>query len=186
MGQNRSWYPHLSLRKGSRPAYALVALLLFLVLGFGYEYFQFKSQLGTVNTTVELQKEELQSLKTQLNEVKEELKSNLEAANALQNANNQQVEATSPSTFYDSANKTEKSNPDIQTPVAISADDGKNNAAFNDQKGDIAKSEIATSENLKEEIEVSVESVNALDFLSSKPVLAENTVNSKPFFFEYS
>lgn len=61
-----------------RPAYILLALLFLLTLGFGYEYFQFKNQMLSVNETVTLQKQELDELKIQLDIVKEELHSSLQ------------------------------------------------------------------------------------------------------------
>ena len=56
-----------------RPAYILLALLLFLLVGFGYEFFQFKNQIVAVNDTVINQKEELNELKKELETVKGQL-----------------------------------------------------------------------------------------------------------------
>ncbi len=63
-----------------RPAYALLALLLLLTIGLGYEYFQFKNQMLSVNETVTKQNEELDELKDQLEAVKDQLQSTLETS----------------------------------------------------------------------------------------------------------
>jgi hypothetical protein len=61
--------------KRLKPAYILLALLLLMTIGFGYEYFHFKNQMLTVNETVILQKQELNNLKNQLDIVKGQLQS---------------------------------------------------------------------------------------------------------------
>ena len=62
-----------------RPAYLLIALLFLLTVGFGYEYFQFKNQMLSVNETVNLQKQELDELKSELEGVKEELNTGVQS-----------------------------------------------------------------------------------------------------------
>ena len=55
----------------------IVSPVFLLTLGFGYEYLQFKNQMLSVSETVNLQKQELDELKIELEEVKEESVANM-------------------------------------------------------------------------------------------------------------
>ncbi len=63
--------------KRFRAVYGLLALLLLLLFGLGYEYFRFSAKMNAVNETVALQKDELEGLKSELESIKSQLQSSL-------------------------------------------------------------------------------------------------------------
>ncbi len=151
-----------------KPAYALLALLLLLTLGFGYEYFQFKNQLVTVNETVNAQKEELDDLKNQLEIVKEQIKTTLQPSNDEKFTK----AAIQPSYPKKSENSTLSENTSLnKDAVVFNAESDKRTTEQTKSKEIVAESE-STFENSN----ISDEAINALNFITVKPIVAEYAI----------
>ena len=166
--------------KKVRPAYILLALLLLLTIGFGYEYFQFKNQMLSVNETVATQTQELNELKTQLETVKEQLQSTLQSAeNELVIKENELAVGSS---YSDSKNNkvTETSTPAIGIPSnsnpILTTDDQSGIIEIADNINQLAVVEIDPE--IGEPL-IDFEPIKLLDFITDKPVEAEFNTDKK-------
>ena len=154
-----------------RPAYILLALLLLLTIGFGYEYLQFKNQMLSVNETVVAQSQELNELKSQLETVKEQLNTSLQSTEKEAVANESELGGDLAQSSSTDSNPIKSATPIIGTNV--------NSNAITTADDDEKKVDVKATDNQTVTTQIKSETENfstdfgqieTIEFLAEKPV----------------
>ena len=163
-----------------RPAYALLALLLLLLIGFGYEYFRFNNRIVSLNETVTDQKQELESLKNQIEVLKQELEIVSQAPDNELVVENESQAAASVDNSWNFINKTEKSNPENSAAVKLDPIQSNESVVIIPAKEEVLAEEKITVQPIpKVESTMGQKLTTEIDFLKSKPVFLENDIEKE-------
>lgn len=164
------------------PAYVLLALLLLILAGLGYEYFQFRNQMIAVNETVNVQKQELNQLKNELESVKDQLQTATQSSANEATADEKATASTTVSNFSKIPDSKIPANPKTEVaaiPFPTLVHENKNAIDLFEEEDSDENQILAQADAEQKNVNFALEPTISLDYLAAKPSVAESFAESK-------